>query len=69
LITTAGTWTFGAATSWGGNAILLNGQSAAGGFATNLYVLNLGKLYAFTKDSKWYLWSGTGWSQVAAPAI
>jgi hypothetical protein len=68
LITTAGTWTFGLATSVGGNALLLNGQSAAGGFGTNLYVLNLGKVYTFTKDSKWYLWSGTGWSfQVAGP--
>jgi hypothetical protein len=66
LITTAGTWTFGPATSAGGNAILLNGQSAAGGFGANLYVLNLGKVYTFTKDLKWYLWSGS-WSQVTAP--
>ena len=67
LVTTAGTWTFGSATSTGGNAILLNGQSAAGGFGTNLYVLNGGKVYTFTKDSKWFIWSGSYWSQVAAP--
>src|SRR5437868_5417239 len=40
LVTTAGTWSFGPATSTGGNAILLNGQQAGGGFGTNLYMLN-----------------------------
>ena len=64
--TAAGTWTFGTATSVGGNAILLNGQPAAGGFGAELHVKNLGKLYTFTKDLKWFLWSGI-WNQVAAP--
>jgi hypothetical protein len=28
---------------------------------------NEGRALTFTKDNKWYLWSGTGWNQVTAP--
>jgi hypothetical protein len=66
VVTVDGKWTFGTATATGGNALLLNGAQAAGGFGHEYHVLNGGKLYTFTANKFWYLWSGS-WTQVAAP--
>ena len=66
LVTSAGTWTFGAGT--GGNyEILLNGQQAANGAATELVVANGGNLYAETAAGTWYDWNGSGWAYAYNP--
>lgn len=64
LVNGADTWTFGSATSTGGNAILLNGV-ATGGFGKSLQLTN-GKVYTFTAESKWYVWNGN-WAATVAP--
>lgn len=65
LTTAAGIWTFGTGTGAGGNVILLNGAPALSGEATELYVLNVGNLYAFNSFSNWYQWTG-GWTRLSA---
>jgi hypothetical protein len=67
LVTSAGTWTFNSAQSNGGYEILVNGQSAGGGYADWLYVENGGQVYALNSASNWYLWGGGGWSWTASP--
>jgi len=67
LTTPQGTWTFGTATAAGGNALLLNGLNTGGGFGTKLVFTTSGVLYTFTLDGKWFSWTGTGWTQSAAP--
>src|SRR5205085_2542713 len=67
LATSAGTWTFSAATGPGGNLILLNGQSAASGSAVELEIANQGQLYADNNNGQWWQWNGSGWTQTAAP--
>jgi len=69
LTTYHGTWSFGAATATGGNALLLNGTHAAGGFGAKLVVANNGMVYTFTADGAWFQWSSTGWSRLAAAPI
>lgn len=59
-----GVWTFGAATSNGGNALVLNG-AATGGFGKTLQLIN-GKVYTFTVDGKWFVWAGS-WQSTTAP--
>jgi hypothetical protein len=66
LLTGAGTWTFNSAAVSGNYAILLNGKSAAGGYAVTMLVYNQGKLYVENSASKWYLWNGSGWNAVSA---
>jgi hypothetical protein len=66
LVTSAGTWNFGTASSSPGNAILLNGVWT-GGWATLLEVANGGQLYAQAGDSSWWLWNNPGWSASTAP--
>lgn len=68
IVTKDGKWTFGSATANGGNAILLNGSQAAGGFGATLLLLG-GEIYTFTADSKWYHWLGMGWSQMASAPV
>lgn len=68
IVTKDGKWTFGTATANGGNAILLNGSQAAGGFGATLLLLG-GEIYTFTADSKWYHWLGMGWSQMASAPV
>ena len=60
LVTSAGTWTFGA-----GDAILLNGNQAAGGYGVTMLVYNQGKLYVASNVGNWYLWNGSGWTAVS----
>jgi len=67
LVTPQGTWTFGTATAAGGNALLLNGINTGGGFGTKLVFTTAGVLYTFTLDGRWFSWTGTGWTQSAAP--
>jgi hypothetical protein len=67
LLTGAGTWTFSTATAGGGNVILLNGQPAAGGSATELEVANQGNLYADNLQGQWWQWYGSGWSSSTNP--
>lgn len=61
---TGGIWTFGAATSAGGNSLMLNG-AATGGFGQTLQLTN-GKVYTFTADGKWFVWNGS-WTSTVAP--
>jgi Cellulase (glycosyl hydrolase family 5) len=67
LVTSAGTWTFSTGTGGGGNLILLNGQSAANGSATEMLIANGGQVYVDNNAGNWYLWNGSGWTQSAAP--
>lgn len=61
-----GIWTFGAATSSGGNVIVLNG-TATTGFGKQL-TLSGGKVYTLTLQNTWFVWTGTNWlSQATAP--
>lgn len=64
LVSAEGVWTFGTATSAGGNALLLNGVTT-GGFGKSLQLTN-GKVYTFTAESRWYVWNG-GWQSAPAP--
>lgn len=64
LTTSAGTWTFGGAANGSNYTILLNGQPAAGGVATQLEVANGGQLYALN-NAGWFVYNGTGWTQVS----
>jgi len=66
LVTSAGTWTFGAVSTFYGNNVLLNG-AGNGGYATLLEVANSGQLYAQASDSSWWRWNGAGWSSSSAP--
>lgn len=66
LVTKDGRWSFSSDTGPGGNAIMLNWVQASGGFATNLYVMG-GKLYALSKEARWFVWTGTGWSFLSTP--
>lgn len=68
MITAEGTWSFGTATASGGNAILLNGAQASGGFGTTLQLIG-GEIYTFTADQRWYHWMRPGWTVVAAPVV
>lgn len=65
LITTDGTWTFGAAVG-SDNRILLNGNDT-GGWAQSMLVANQGKLYVLNSGSTWYLWTGA-WTALARGA-
>lgn len=64
LVSTEGVWTFGTATSAGGNALLLNGV-ATGGFGVKL-TLTAGKVYTLNSMGQWYQWAN-GWISVSAP--
>src|SRR5438477_577975 len=69
ILTTAdGVWSFGAAAA-GGFSILLNGQSAAGGSASNLEVAQNGHLFADNAFGNWYEWNGSGWTPSASPGV
>lgn len=66
IVTTAGTWTFGTGTSSFGNQILLNGQPAGNGYATELEI-NQGQVYADNAASQWWSWTGLGWASASNP--
>lgn len=68
LVTAEGTWTFGTATASGGNAILLNGAQASGGFGKALQTIG-GEIYTFTADQRWFHWMRPGWTVVSAPPV
>jgi hypothetical protein len=65
LVTSDGLWSFGAATTQGGHAILLNGQLAANGYANELVLAANGQLVAEAADTSQWLWTGTVWQQVS----
>src|SRR5882762_9950022 len=67
LVTSAGTWTFANTTANGGNLILLNGQSAAGGAAVKLEVASGGNLFADNSYGQWWEWNGSSWTSSANP--
>jgi hypothetical protein len=67
LVTSAGNWTFNSVQGNGGYAILVNGESAGGGYADSLYLENGGQVYALNSLNNWYLWGGGGWSWTASP--
>jgi hypothetical protein len=67
-MTNAGTWSFSTTTNSSGNLILLNGQSAAGGSATELEVANGGNLYADNAQGQWWEWNGSGWASSTNPS-
>ncbi len=64
LSTAVGVWTFGTTANTNGYPILLNGNSAAGGYASLMLVYNSGKLYVKNVQNAWYLWNGSGWTAV-----
>jgi hypothetical protein len=66
LVTSAGTWTFGASSNNYGNSISLNG-AGVGGHATLLEVANGGQVYAQASDGSWWKWNNPGWSSSSAP--
>jgi hypothetical protein len=68
LVTSAGTWTFSAATGTGGNLILLNGQSIVAAYGAELEVANSGNLYADTSQGQWSEWTGSGWTTTTNPS-
>src|SRR5206468_32123 len=68
LVTGTGTWTFSTTATPYGDAILLNGQSAANGSATELQVANGGNLYADNLQGQWWQWTGSGWSATTNPS-
>jgi hypothetical protein len=60
-----GTWSLGAAATIDGNhAVLLNGQLAANGYATELMLDANGNLFADAADTSLWQWTGGAWSQV-----
>lgn len=61
LVTSDGTWTLGATTTSGDHIVLLNGQQAANGAASELIVDNHGHLYAENAQGNWYEWATSGW--------
>jgi hypothetical protein len=66
LTTSAGTWSFSAATDSSGNIILLNGQQAGGdGSGILLLVYNGGQMYAENSTQSWYQWTSSGWNEIA----
>jgi hypothetical protein len=67
LVTSAGTWNFGAASNVSGNAVLLNG-GGTNGWAALLQVANGGQLYAQASDGSWWRFNGSGWSASTAPS-
>jgi len=71
LMTSAGTWTFGTATTTnGGNAILLNGSPAAGGYGTLLEVAASGNIFTQAKNGSWYEYILGAWVlQSQAPVV
>src|SRR5205807_1645104 len=66
LVTSAGTWSFSPNTGVGGDLILLNGQSAGNGSATELEVANGGEMYAYALG-QWWEWNGSAWPASAPP--
>jgi len=67
LVTSAGTWTFGKATT-GGYVVLLNGKSAGTGSGTELLIAN-GQVYVDNTQGHWYEWVNGSWTSTAAPPI
>jgi hypothetical protein len=53
-----GTWTIG-----GGQAILLNGALASGGYGTKI-LWSSSKVYVFGLNGTWWQWSGSGWNNI-----
>ncbi len=69
LVTSMGTWTFGALKSPGNWIILLNGKDTAG-VGSRLQVANGGKLYAVGVGGNWYVATGpTQWANTTDPNI
>lgn len=58
------TWSFGTATSTGGNALVLNGTPTSG-FGNKLQ-LSAGKVYTLTLQNTWFVWNGA-WTSSVAP--
>src|SRR5882762_2834615 len=69
LVTRAGNWTFADTTANGGNLILLNGQSAAGGAAVELEVASDGNLFADNSYGQWWEWNGSSWTSSTNPLL
>lgn len=67
LVTSAGIWTFNSAQGNGGYQILLNRESAGGGYADSLYLENGKQVYAENSANSWYMWGGSSWSATASP--
>lgn len=57
IVTVNGTFSFGAATYLGGNALLINGAQTGTGFGDMMLVSNGGKVYSHSKnDGSWWEW-------------
>jgi hypothetical protein len=68
IVTTEGTWTFGAPPNSNGDyPILLNGSNANGGWAAKLMVTN-GHLYAVNKNPHYWVRSNSAWLDANAAA-
>lgn len=65
LVTSAGTWSYGAVKLLGGLNILLNGKPTAG-YASLLTIANGGQIYAQNTQG-WYVWGGQFWQTSGAP--
>lgn len=68
LVTTKGTWTFGTATSSGGNALMKDGVIAAGGYGVKLLWIN-NEIYTYTADTRWFHWTGSSWENIPAEQV
>lgn len=69
MVTPQGTWSFGPATSNGGNALLRDGVQIGGGFGAQLlYKVASGSTYTITKapENRLFKLNGTTW--VSQPA-
>ena len=68
LTTADGTWMFGSPADSNNWYIILNGQSAAGGFGSKIAVDNGGQLYVLGLDNNWWVYQSGSWVRTSAPA-
>jgi Collagen triple helix repeat (20 copies) len=64
LVTASGTWSLGATTCFGSNAILLNGSQAGGGCGKKLLVDQDGNMFTADVNNNWWKWNGSGWNSL-----
>jgi hypothetical protein len=68
VVTTDGTWSFGAPGVPGGSVILLNNvQAAPQAAGTEMEVANGGHLYVLNSSGQWFIWQSGGFTQTSAP--
>ena len=70
LTTAAGTWTFNTTQQQPGQYVILLNGNWVSGWGAEIEVAHGGQMYAYNSvylNGSWWLWTGGGWSQSAAP--